>query len=436
MREQILSTTDSQKENDAILSYLGLQCVGPADHLEFEPSERINLITGDNGLGKTFLLETAWWALTGEWLDYPADPTAWVSGTSSITYQVSSEYKDSNRITVKYDRKTFSWPLEDSRQPVASLLIYARADNSFALWDSTQHYQNKSDISSNVFKFSPTDVWFGLEDDKTRHSICEGLLRDWVTWQSAETPEFAMLTQVLKHLSPEDMGVLEPGEPTRVPSERRLIPTLRLPYGDVAVIYASEGMKRIISLAYLFVWAWSEHKATSNLAGLEPQTRMVILVDEIEAHLHPKWQRLILPALVQVQAELSKELEVQFLIATHSPLVMTSAEPIFDVARDKIFNLDLVENASEYNKVRLKEVPFQRFGVVNSWLMSDVFELGMPRASQVESIIEEAKQLQLEEMPNIQPVQETHDKLVQHLAADDEFWPRWLFFAEKHGVEL
>ena len=60
----------------------------------------------------------------------------------------------------------------------------------------------------------------------------------------------------------------------------------------------------------------------------------------------------------------------------------------------------------------------------------------MPRASQVESIIEEAKQLQLEEMPNIQPVQETHDKLVQHLAADDEFWPRWLFFAEKHGVEL
>jgi len=438
-QEKIVSQTNQtqvKEKHSGILSYLGLQNVGPAEFLEFEPEKRINLITGDNGLGKSFLLETAWWALTGEWLDYPADPTRRNSIISSITYHIEDSVEDSERVTIEYDQKSFSWPIPEVNQPSTNLIVYARADNSFAIWDPTQHYQNLANSHFKTFQFSPADVWFGLEDATTRHSICEGLLRDWVIWQNTNAPEFTMLTRVLKHLSPEDIGELQPSEPTRVPNERRLIPTLRLPYGDVAVIYASEGIKRIISLAYLLVWVWSEHKTTSQLAGQEPQRQMVLLVDELEAHLHPKWQRLILPALIDVQKELSKELDVQFLVATHSPLVMTSVEPIFNTTTDKIFNLDLAEENAQHNKVQLKEIPFQRYGVADSWLMSDVFELGHPRASQVEHIIEQAKQIQLQDVPETEEVQTTHNRLVEYLAADDEFWPRWLFFAEEHGVEL
>ena len=29
-----------------------------------------------------------------------------------------------------------------------------------------------------------------------------------------------------------------------------------------------------------------------------------------------------------------------------------------------------------------------------------------------------------------------HETLIRTLADDDEFWPRWLYFAEQHGVEL
>ncbi len=43
------------------LSVLSLHEVGPAHELEFSPAERLSIITGDNGLGKTFLLECAWW---------------------------------------------------------------------------------------------------------------------------------------------------------------------------------------------------------------------------------------------------------------------------------------------------------------------------------------------------------------------------------------
>jgi hypothetical protein len=161
---------------------------------------------------------------------------------------------------------------------------------------------------------------------------------------------------------------------------------------------------------------------------------MVILLDELEAHLHPKWQRLILPALIDVQAELSKELEVQFVIATHSPLVMASIEPIYDAALDKLFNLDLTDQGWFRKKVELKELPFVKFGAVDAWLTSDFFELQQPRSTAAEEAIENAKQIQLEDHPEPSTVQEIHNRLVRYLSADDEFWPRWLFFAESHGV--
>ena len=47
-----------------MLRYLHLTNVGPAPEMEAELAPRINLITGDNGLGKSFLLDIAWWALT------------------------------------------------------------------------------------------------------------------------------------------------------------------------------------------------------------------------------------------------------------------------------------------------------------------------------------------------------------------------------------
>src|SRR5581483_9531381 len=60
----------------ATLRYLTLNAIGPAQHFRYEPGERLNLITGDNSLGKTFVLECIWWALTGTWLDAPAIPTS------------------------------------------------------------------------------------------------------------------------------------------------------------------------------------------------------------------------------------------------------------------------------------------------------------------------------------------------------------------------
>ena len=57
-----------------MLEYLALEAVGPAPRLELSLAPRLNIITGDNGLGKSFLLEVAWFVSTFRWSGDPARP--------------------------------------------------------------------------------------------------------------------------------------------------------------------------------------------------------------------------------------------------------------------------------------------------------------------------------------------------------------------------
>ena len=67
---------------NTMLKQLKLTNIGPAQTMELKLGQRLNLITGDNGLGKSFLLDIAWWAITGAW---PADVNpAMVSGKKAL----------------------------------------------------------------------------------------------------------------------------------------------------------------------------------------------------------------------------------------------------------------------------------------------------------------------------------------------------------------
>jgi len=434
-------------DEGGILSSLELQGVGPARKLKIELAERINLITGDNGLGKTFILESAWWALSGSWAGtpvYPRDDAK--KNEPQITFQISSSSGRPEIGSAKYDWKKQYWLSIKKRHTTPGLLIYARVDGAFAVWDPSRSASSAPNLEiSNLLVFTREDVWDGLRSKaggKTRY-LCNGLVNDWVNWQSnPDTPPFQTLKKVLKRLSPPslaygDLGILEPDEPARIPGESRLIPTIKHSYGKVPLIYASASVRRIVALAYLIIWVWEEHKAQSELIREQPQRKMVVLVDEIEAHLHPQWQRVILPALLDVIDELETDLQVQFLVATHSPLVMASIEPRFDQTRDKIFHLNLTQGKLFDGEVMIEEPEFVFYGSANSWLMSDIFEMKQPRSIEAECAIEDAKALQMRDTAvTKEEVQEVSERLQEYLPDGDKFWPRWTFFAERYGVEL
>ncbi len=438
---------DAPLEEGGILSHLKIEGVGPARRLDLNLAERVNLFAGDNGLGKSFLLERAWWALSGQWASSPAYPRKDAQrDETSIRFQIQSASGRHSASTCSYNWEAQEWSFPENRPTIPGLLIYARVDGAFAVWDPAKDHQASSDnmASTRPLVFTREQVWNGLQDSAGGKTVflSNGLIADWILWQnSPEKQPFETLKQVLWRLSPpdlehRDLGRLEPGEPTRVSGDSRWMPTIKHSYGEIPLVHASAGVRRIVALAYLIVWAWEEHKAQSELIRKEPQTRMVILIDEIEAHLHPKWQRRILPALLGVQSDLAPDLGAQFLIATHSPLVMASIEPGFDPKRDKIFHLDLVKHDLFGTEVELHEPEFVLYGSVDSWLKSDIFELPQARSEEAEKAIEDAKKLQMREDVTEEDVAEVSQRLVKYLAAHDRFWHRWTFFAAKHGVEL
>ncbi len=442
-KDALLNITSSPPDRitEGTLQTIKLTGVGPAENLELDLASRLNVITGDNGLGKTFLLECAWLALTGNWIEYPASPRQYAK-TASIAFQIGkfSQNEKDQIITYSWDRHSWGIPLKSNTLP--GLCIFAQVNGSFAVWDPAKAILAREEsypgrMTDALTHFSRLSILHGLSepDQYGRIQKATGLINDWIRWQeAADQRHFEMLKAALYKLSPHpEQETLIPGSPMRMPELRdsRDIPTLKFSYGDVPIVHCSAGIQRIVTLVYLLIWAWQEHVKTAESIRRKPAQSIVLLIDEVEAHLHPFWQRTIIPALMSAVQEIVSEVQVQVIVATHSPLVLASAEPLFDRDQDKLFHLYLEEGS-----VLLDEAPFVKRGRADLWLTSDVFGLAQPRSLEAEKAIEAANQLQLEQDPPHAKVQEVSDTLVKVLAPDDEFWPVWTYFAKQRGVSL
>lgn len=434
--EMIGEPPDATSEDGGTLKSLTLRGIGPSKQLHYEPADRLNIITGDNSLGKTFLIECAWFALTGLWITYPAYPLNHHSQSEpSISFTTASRNNSLSRL-LKFDRHSQEWQYPPEKRVRPGLIVYARYDGSFAIWDPAVSDQGDDLATSPLTVLSREEVWDGSRDQVPGGRLvtrCNGLLADWTSWQqfgTGDSSTLEMLVTALKHLSPSSEEPLELGLPRRYPWDKRFLPTLRMRFGEVPILLCSAGIKRISALAYMITWAWYEHLQNSITRRSQPSRQMVLLVDEVEAHLHPRWQRMIVPALISVIEQLGPFVSPQLHVATHSPLVLASVEPLFEEKTDRLHTLELEDGV-----VSLQHVDFVKRGRADKWLMSEMFDLTFPRSIPAEGAIREALHLQASAVVSPIDVARVNGQLERYLAPDDDFWPRWRFFAEENGVD-
>jgi hypothetical protein len=416
-----------------VLRKLDLHHVGPADRMTMDPiAPRYNLITGDNGLGKSFLLEASWWALTRTWHETPAVPN---QQTASIGYSFDGDQVPHSSNSV-WNRKNQTWKRSTGRPPNPGLVLYARIDGSFSAWDPARNYRlyQRADggtaHSPAAYQFGSSQVFEGMTrivnegGGQREQVVCAGLIDDWTRWQATNAPQFEILCELLKHIGPGEQPLV-PGKPRRPTlDDVRDIPTIRMPYGqDIPLTYCPAGVRRMCKLAYLLAWTLSEHKVEATRIGQPLSRQIIVLIDEPETHLHPKWQRTVLPSLAKAVTSWNTEYQpaVQFLVATHSPLVLASMEPLFDTQQDALWKLDMAEGG----KVQLKRDQWHPRGDVNRWLVSDVFELGSPTSSEVEVVLNDASDLLAQETPAYNEVKRVNDDLARLLPEMDPFFIRW-----------
>jgi hypothetical protein len=425
-----------------MLHALRLKNVGPAAATSLEFAPRLNLFTGDNGLGKTFLLDVAWWALTRKWphdlnpkltSGFPARPTN-PRAPATISFRLESKVKQVD-YTSQYVAREQAWTGKAGRPPNPGLVIYAHADGGFSVWDPARNYWRKKgniDVQDRLpgYVLTPANVWDGLrvDIDGKETVVCTGLLADWASWIREGGKNAKQMAVALRHLTSDE--ALTPGPLVRLSvDDARDIPSINTAYAQsVPVLHASAGIRRVLGLAYMLIWSWNEHTLAAAQLGEERTQQVVLLFDEIESHLHPRWQRTILQSLLTVSEALHEEAQVQLLTATHSPLILASAEPLFDEQTDAWFDLDLVGG-----KVLLEKRPFVRHGDVSNWLTSAAFDLKSPRSREAEEAVEFARHLLAEGRATPASLKDADRRLRAVLSDVDPFWVRWSAFVEKAG---
>ena len=126
-----------------MLKELHLRNVGPAPAFNIEFGKRLNLFTGDNGLGKTFLLDVMWWALTGTWAGRPAWPQR-QEGEPTIAYNLIGEKGKVGSVTSEFEFQRQLWTRPETRVSMPALVVYVRIDGGFSIWDPARNTEGLS----------------------------------------------------------------------------------------------------------------------------------------------------------------------------------------------------------------------------------------------------------------------------------------------------
>ena len=132
---------------------------------------------------------------------------------------------------------------------------------------------------------------------------------------------------------------------------------------------------------------------------------------------------------------MQKNISVQILAASHSPLVLASLEPHFDEEQDQLFCFNLHPEKPAGKMVSFDSLPWVVHGDVVGWLTSDVFGLDQARSREAEDAIEAAEAFlrgDTKKLPTgLASKSAITRELKRVLSGLDPFWPRWIVEAKE-----
>ena len=177
-----------------------------------------------------------------------------------------------------------------------------------------------------------------------------------------------------------------------------LYPEFRTPDGDLPLDVLSQGTQSIIQFLARLVFGYAEYyDFPSNLT----EKPGVVIIDEIDAHLHPTWQRRIIPTLN------SHFPNLQIFCSTHSPLMLAGLKEgqVQLLRRDESGEVNVSKNESDISGWTSDEILRQFMYVSNP---TDAATAGRVTRLQELSDAEELSTAQAEELD-----------LLRHAVRDD-----------------
>lgn len=317
-----------------------IEGVGGITKIDLKFNPKMNIICGPNGIGKTTILESIAHLLS-------VGPTSILKRnvksekskilmgieTSSGDQSINVEFEGFNPETQnqinglhQYSKELIA--LKTSRlfqyQPLAAVskdvkkenyILFSDAINGIQLFDVKNWFVNRYLYSAH--KGSLTEEQLNNFKLATE---CFSLLNDQYTFNKVDA-------------SSNEIMINTPG-------------------GIIYYEYLSSGFKSILSILFGIIkeieFRFNEPKINAiDFDG-------VIIIDELELHLHPEWQGKIAIILIKAFPK------AQFITSTHSPHIIQEADP------EQILALELVDN-----EVVQRELPVSKYGF-KGWTVEEV----------------------------------------------------------------
>ncbi|MYH56816.1 MAG: AAA family ATPase [Boseongicola sp. SB0675_bin_26] len=344
---------------------------------------RFTLIVGDNGVGKSSLLDALSIAFGSFFLGVPdvarrhinqsevreferefdgapefnhAYPVV-VEAEGRITHPVSGEVKDlcwtralgskNGRTTTKDARALSSiageayQAVKDLANPTLPLLSYYGTGR---LWVEPKAVKRKARPSrfdayrnSHEPRVSPADLLNWLRRERLRELETERSSSLLTAWRKAVEACFDERVEV-----------------TYSPSRERLEVRFVSRGQTIAYENLSHGQRNILSMVGDIAFKatiLNPHLGAEAVSAVQG----TVLIDEIDLHLHPRWQRIVVPALLEAFPNL------QFVATTHSPFIIQSLSEgvLLDLNEmeldDRVHNLPLREIVEGVQKVETSD---------------------------------------------------------------------------------
>jgi predicted ATP-binding protein involved in virulence len=281
----------------------GVGCIRDL-HLEF--NDRMNILCGPNSIGKTTIIESvASMFIFGE-------PTvkrhvAFENGSLSAHIENDGTIYQKSTLINKFnpnENETTS-----SFTQFTSKVISIKVGRNFG-------YSKLNAVPSDQNRQS-TDLW-----SETRFGISFDGVKGWfVNRYLYSKHERALSDEQLSnyHLAERCFSIINPQYSfSRVLGSTNDI-MVNTPQGEIYFEYLSSGFKSILFLLFTTIkeieFRFKEHNLkVEDFDG-------IILIDEVEIHLHPEWQEQIVHILERTFPQ------AQFIVTTHSPHVIQTAEP-------------------------------------------------------------------------------------------------------------